>query len=88
MRMTETKVVFEITPEGNLCGLYTDQIDLFAVGRVINVRKASNVEFDEESQLWQVLSLDGEVLHTNPNREAAIDWEIVSFSIGGPHYHG
>lgn len=84
--MIKTKVVFEITPEGDLQGLYTDKVDLFAIGKITNVNKASNVEFDEESQLWQVLSLDGRVLHTDSNRETAIEWEIENFSPGKPYY--
>jgi len=80
------KIIFEITEEGDLNGLYTDEIDLFAVGRLTNVRKASNVEFNEEKQVWEVLSLEGEVLYTNTNREAAIEWEIEAFSLGGPYY--
>ncbi len=80
------KIVLEIDNEGNVHGLYTDDIDLFAIGRVTNIRKASNIDFNDEKQTWEVLSLDGEVLHTNPNREKAIDWEIEAFSPGGTHY--
>jgi len=79
-------LVFEIDAEGNLHGLYTDEIDLFGVGQVSDVRKASNVEFNESEQVWEVLSLEGEVLHKNSNRQAAIDWEIVNFSPGGRYY--
>lgn len=79
-------IVFEITPDGNLYGLYTDEIDLFAIGRVTNVRKASNVEFNEKAQQWEVLSLAGEVLHSDSNREATIEWEIKVFSPGGVCY--
>lgn len=81
-------LTFDIDEEGNMHGLYTDQIDLFSIGRVVNVRKASNVEFNEVEQKWEVLSLEGEVLYKNSNREDAIDWEIVNFSAGGPLYHG
>ncbi len=79
-------LVFDIDIEGNMHGLYTDDIDLFAVGRVVNVRKASNVEFNQDDQMWEVLSLEGEVLHQNVNRQAAIDWEIVQFSPGSIYY--
>ena len=79
------KCVFGIDTNGDLKGLYTDQIDLFAIGMVTGVKKASNIEFDEKLQLWQVLSLDGEVLHMNINREKAIEHEIEMFSPGGKH---
>lgn len=80
------KVVLEINREGDVYGLYTDKINLFSLGRVENVRKASNVEFDQNEQVWKVLSLGGKVLHTNKNREEAIEWEIEAFSLGGKYY--
>lgn len=79
-------LIFEITPDGDVECLWTDEIDLFDVGQITNVRKASNVDFNESEQMWEVSSLDGEVLHQNKNRELAIDWEIVNFSPGGKHY--
>ena len=79
-------IVLEIDNNGDIHCLYTDSVDLFALGQVTNVHKASNVEFNEEKQTWEVLSLCGKVLHSNPNREKAIYWEIESFSPGGTHY--
>ncbi len=79
-------IVFEVDEKGNMHGLYTDEIDLFSIGRVTKIRKASNIEFNEEEQVWEVLSLYGEVLHKNTNRQSAIDWEIGAFSPGGKHY--
>jgi len=81
------KTILEIDEAGDVHCLYTDDIDLFAVGRVTNIRKASNVEFSEPKQCWQVTSLDGEVLYEHPNREVAIEWEIENFSPNGPYYH-
>lgn len=80
------QIVFEIDREGKMHGLYTDEINLFGVGRITNVRKASNVEFNETEQVWEVLSLDGKVLYQNSNRQMAVDWEIEAFSPGGKHY--
>ena len=82
------KAILEIDENGDVHCLYTDKIDLFAIGTVCNVRKASNVEFNEQDQVWEVLSLEGEVLHRNINREKAIEWEIWAFSPTGPCYHG
>ena len=79
-------LVFDIDLEGNLHGLYTDEVNLFAIGKVVEVHKASNVEFNEAEQVWEVLSLEGKVLYQNSNRQTAIDWEIVAFSPGGSHY--
>lgn len=78
--------VIEVDEQGNLHTLYTDEIDLFAIGRVTNVRKASNVEFNELSQKWEVLSLGGKVLYSHSNREHCINWEIEAFQPGGEYY--
>lgn len=80
------KVILDIDQAGDVHCLYTDSINLFDIGRVTDIRKASNVDFHEHKQCWQVLSLDGKVLHENTNREAAIDWEIGAMSPGGIHY--
>lgn len=82
----KTIAILEVNEDGDIHCLYTDEIDLFSVGRVVQVRKASNVEFNEEEQVWEVLSLEGEVLYKNKNRQAAINWEIISFSPGGKYY--
>ena len=80
------QVVLEIDEVGNIQGLYTDEVDLFSIRRVTKVRKASNIEFCEAKQVWHVLSLDGEILHSDQNRETAIQKEIELFSPGGPYY--
>jgi len=79
-------MIFEIDDNGNLHGLYTDEIDLHAIGTIHNVRKASNVEFNEKLQVWEVLSLDGKVLWAHKNREKTIEKEIELFSPGGRYY--
>lgn len=83
MTHTAKKTTLDIDTGGNIHCLYTDDINLFDIGRVINVRKASNVEFNEHKQCWQVVSLDDKILYENPNREKAIEWEIEAFSPGG-----
>jgi len=79
-------ITLEIDNDGNVHGLYTDAINLFSLGQVTNVRKASNVEFNEKKQMWEVTSLSGVVLFSHKNREYAINWEIDNFSPGGKYY--
>lgn len=81
-----TTITLDIDSNGDVHCLYTDAINLFAIGLVTDIHKASNVEFNEKEQTWEVLSLDGEVLHTNPNRDKAIEWEIEAFSPGGTQW--
>jgi hypothetical protein len=81
--------VIEISAEGHLHSLWTDELDFYEIGRVVNVHDASRVEFNEENQIWEVIDAsDGQVVHCDKNRARAIEWEIVNFGPGGPLYKG
>ncbi|GMU20568.1 MAG: hypothetical protein AMXMBFR13_06650 [Phycisphaerae bacterium] len=81
--------VLEVTANGDIETLWTDELDLYEIGRITNVRNASTVEFNEERQEWEVISAaDGQVVHRDRNRERAIEWEIENFGSGGPLYRG
>ena len=76
----------DIDPQGNITTLYTDEVDLYSLGTVHSVRRASNVEFNEVAQVWEVKLLDGKVIHRDKSREAAIDREIELLGPGGEYY--
>ncbi len=81
--------VIEITEAGDLQTLWTDAVDLYEIGRVVNVHNASTVEFNETDQIWEVISAaSGQVVHRDRNRQRAIEWEIENFGPGGPLYRG
>ena len=84
MQMSAIPVV-EFDENGDIVTLYTDEIDLYELGVVGEVRRASHVEFDEVLQEWMVLTPGGEVVHRDKNRERAIEWEIRNFGPGGKH---
>jgi hypothetical protein len=80
-------LTLDISPDGNINGLYSDEIDLYELGQVHNVRRASNVEFNETKQVWQVIkSLTNKVVFEHKSRTRAIEWEIENFQPGGRHY--
>lgn len=80
---------YDVDEDGNLTGLYSDEVDLRQIGHIENVRRASNIEFNVASQEWEVIdAVTGKIVHTNPRRDEAIDWEIENFSPGGPYYKG
>ena len=57
--------------------LWTDELDLLALGRV-NVERASNIEFDNELQAWTVARPDGTRVGPNDgfrSRADALAWE-------------
>lgn len=86
MSKEPSEIILEINEDGNVLCLWTDDIDLFDVGLITNVHKASDVDFNQEEQIWEVLSLDRKVLHKNKNRDKAIEFEIKEFSPGGKYY--
>ncbi len=74
----------EIDKEGDIETLYTDDIDLYDLGIVENVRRASNIEFNQIKQAWEVIdAATNKIVHENKNRDDAIAWEINEFSPGG-----
>jgi hypothetical protein len=42
-------IKFRITPDGRICGLWTDDVQLRALG-TLKVPRASHVEFDDRQQ--------------------------------------
>jgi hypothetical protein len=66
---------FTLRPDGTVIGLYTDAIDLRALGR-IRAERASTVEWDETAQAWRARILaTGELLGPFRLRDEAVDAE-------------
>lgn len=67
----------EIDTNGNIRTIYSDDIDLYALGEVHSVRRASSIGFDEANQEWMVIQAStGDIIHRNKSRAQAILWEI------------
>lgn len=64
----------DFNPDGTARCLYTEKIDLRQLGR-LTVSRASNVEFNESKQEWEVKDLDEKVLFTNSSRDICLGWE-------------
>jgi hypothetical protein len=60
---------------GHIDCLYTDAIDLRALGR-LNVVRATDIRFNDSTQQWDVHDADnGEVLFSHPSRSECLRWE-------------
>ena len=69
------KTFLRFHPGGRIDCLYTEAIDLRALGR-LQVFRATDIRFCERSQLWHVrCASTGKLLHTDPSREACLAWE-------------
>ncbi|MAS95069.1 MAG: hypothetical protein CMO55_17880 [Verrucomicrobiales bacterium] len=71
--------VLHFQPDGTGAGLYTEIIDLKELG-VLDVSRASNVEFNIEFQQWEVFDYTGHVIFTDPSREVCLRWEREHFN--------
>ena len=69
--------VLLIKPDGNVETLYTEQIDLRALGD-LHVERASNVEFDDDEQGWRVLYPNNTIMleEVFTTRQEALDAEV------------
>ena len=70
-------------PDGICVGLYTELIDLTAIGR-LHVKRVSNIEFDNNRQIWRVKNLQGVTLYESPSRQNCLSWEQTYFN-GSDH---
>ena len=63
------------TPDGTGRCLYTEALDLGAIGR-LSVRRATRIEFDDRAQDWRVYTAHGRVaMFNSPSRQECLEWE-------------
>jgi hypothetical protein len=69
-------------PGGSITCLYTEAIDLRALGR-LQVFRATDIRFNESTQQWDVrCAATGKLLHSDPSREACLQWERQNLQPG------
>ena len=66
-------------PDGGLVEcLYTEAIDLRALGR-LHVVRATDIRFNDTTQQWEVrCAATDAVLHGDPSRKACLAWELAN----------
>lgn len=70
-----------IRPDGLVEALWSDKLPLAVLGHVQTVR-ASNVEWDENAQMWVARStVDGRVLAASPHRDDAVRQEVAALQV-------
>ena len=71
------------SPGGRIDCLFTEVIDLRALGR-LQVVRATDIRFNESTQQWNVHdATTGKHLHSDPSREACLAWEHQNLQPGG-----
>jgi hypothetical protein len=71
-------MILTIQPNGVIGCFYTEAIDLRELGE-LTVSRASHVEFNHDTQQWEVRNLVGVVLHQHPSRAECLEWEQQHF---------
>jgi hypothetical protein len=71
-------------PGGQINCLYTEAINLRALGR-LHVVRATDIRFCDKSQQWNVrCASTGKLLHTDPSRDACLAWERTNLGPPNP----
>lgn len=83
MITTPLPEVIHFNPDGTGAGLYTELIDLREIGS-LEVVRASEIEFNDTTQQWEVFDFTGNRVFTDPSREACLRWERQHFNQSHP----
>lgn len=72
--------VLTFNDHGEVHCLYTEALDLAAIG-VLEITRATQIEFNNGRQQWEVIGgPDDQVLFSNPSRTACLAWEQKHFN--------
>lgn len=76
------KTTIRFDPKGGVDCLYTEAIDLRAIGR-LHVVRATEIAFVPEEQRWEVrCAASGRLLYSDPSRETCLAWERSELAPG------
>ena len=79
--------VLIVTPAGVCECLYTEAFDLWKLGD-LSVSRATDIAFDNASQLWVVRDNGGRELYRHCSREACLEWERIHLQETEDAKHG
>lgn len=68
-------------PDGTAHCLWTDAISLHELGR-LEIQRASNIEFNNADQKWEVIDRKGKVRFIAKSRSECLEWEQQNLQPG------
>jgi hypothetical protein len=73
--MPDVEHVIAVEPDGTFKCLYTEEIDLRELG-ALTTERASHVEPNNETGLWEVRLASGQYIGARPTRKEALEFEV------------
>ena len=67
-------ITISFTPEGTAQCLWTEALPLPELGR-LEIHRATNIEFNNADQKWEVIDRKGRVRFIAKSRSACLEWE-------------
>jgi hypothetical protein len=67
-------LILKFTPSGEGSCLYSELIDLSSIGS-LQIRRASRIEFNNQTQFWEVRNLKDRILYFSRSHAACLLWE-------------
>jgi len=69
-------LMLTIGDNGEVQGLYSELLPLNSIGIIKNIERWSNIEFNNETELWDVFVInEGLVKFSHTSREECVRWE-------------
>jgi len=70
-------ITISFTPKGTAQCLWTEALPLHEIGQ-LEITRASNIEFNNSRQHWEVIDRNGHMLFFSKSRSACLEWEQIN----------
>ena len=77
-------ITISFTSDGTAQCLWTEALPLQELGR-LEVTRATNIEFNNTTQHWEVIDRKGRVRFIAKSRAACLEWEQQNLQPSGPN---
>jgi hypothetical protein len=74
MNENTMNTTISFNPDGTALCLWTEAVPLHELGR-LEIHRATNIEFNNATQKWEVRDQKGEVRFFSKSRSACLEWE-------------
>jgi hypothetical protein len=70
----------QFCPDGTALCLWTEAVPLHELGR-LKIYRATNIEFNNATQRWEVIDRKGKVRFFAKSRSACLEWEQENLQV-------